>query len=197
MPPVQVTSGKAVEILAVSAGYRFRTRELNAVAEANILPSTRTGRLRYFDLDDLAEFAKTYPYRPALEFDYVGVSILALHEAPAYELLPPHRMLRRWAGYDHLNERGLSPDETAYAITATWRMGVETAQSIVDRGLPVIGAVKGVVTTETILWPTGVIRLDDGIGFEVDPDRRGHPAIDPGAIIDVAPGPPWRLVTQS
>ncbi|MFJ2663803.1 hypothetical protein ACIO14_05590 [Nocardia fluminea] len=57
-----------------------------------------------------------------------------------------------------------------------------------------IGAVKGVVTADTIYWPTGVIRLDAGLGFEVDPSRRGHPEIGPGAIIDVTPGPPWRLV---
>ncbi|WP_255533103.1 hypothetical protein [Nocardia sp. XZ_19_231] len=33
--------------------------------------------------------------------------------------------------------------------------------------------------------------------FEVDPSRRGHPEIGPGAIIDVAPGPLWRLVPAS
>ncbi|TCJ90003.1 hypothetical protein [Nocardia alba] len=192
--PGLVTSGEAVEVIYDGTGYRFRPADLQTLVRANILANCGTGKHLRFALDDLAKFTRTFPYRPHLPFPYLGVSILELAEAPAYELLTPHDLFRRYAGYDHDNVAGLAPWERTYAITAKWRMGFATAQAVVEQGLPLLGCVKGVVTLDTIFWPTGVVRLVGGLGFEVAPDRRGHPELGSGAIIDVPPGPPWRLV---
>ncbi|MFD6401205.1 helix-turn-helix domain-containing protein [Nocardia sp. NPDC060249] len=195
--PGLLTSGEAVEVIYDGTGYRFRPADLQTLVRTNILPNHGSGKHLRFALDDLHEFIKTYPYRRNLPFPYLGVSVLELCDSPAYELHAPHALFRRFAGYDHDNTAGLTPSERTYAIVAKWRIGFDTAQWVVEQGLPLLGSIKGVVTLDTIFWPTGVARLVGGIGFEVAPDRRGHPEIGMGAIVDVPPGPPWRLVPTS
>ena len=68
------------------------------------------------------------------------------------------------------------------------------AAEVVERGLPLIGVVKGVMTPDTIYWPRAVIRLGDGYGFDVDVEHRGHDQIGTGAITTVRGGAPWEFV---
>lgn len=150
-----------------------------------------------FDSDEIAEFLATYPYRPQLPFSYLGVSVLELTELPAFELASPHEQFRRWAGYDHRNRDGLTPLDRARAIVSTWRISASTAQEVVDRGLPLVGCIKGLITHDTIYWPRGVVELVGGIGFDVDPEHRGHPDIGSGAITEVPRGNRWRLVEST
>ncbi|WP_040793401.1 hypothetical protein [Nocardia paucivorans] len=81
-------------------------------------------------------------------------------------------------------------------MVASWRISPATAQFVLDQRLPLIGDIKGVIIPDTIYWPRDLIPLIGGIGFEVDPELRGHDEIGTGAIIDIPRGNVWRLVAE-
>ncbi|MGY1944449.1 hypothetical protein [Nocardia asiatica] len=192
-----LTSSEAARIIADRTGFHPGLKWMRTMVTTGILTDHGPGVHHRFDADELAEFLATHPYRPTLPFAYLGVSVTELAESPAFELAPPQNRFRDYAGYDHRNRAGLTPLQRARAIVSTWRIGHDTAHDVVERGLPLIGCVKGVITPDTIYWPRAVVRLVGGIGFDVDPDRRGHPEIGSGAITDVRPGNIWRLVEPS
>jgi hypothetical protein len=192
-----VNSGEAAKIIRAGTGYPGATAAwVRILCATGILTDHGGGRGRHAALEtgELARFVATYPYRRTLPFDYLGVSVLELEPVPAFELAAPHHQFRSHGGYDHRNRAGLSPQQRANAIVSTWRISPRRAQEVVDHQWPLIGCIKGVITPDTIYWPTAVVPLIGGIGFEVDPARRGHPEIPTGAIVDVAPGNVFRLV---
>lgn len=190
-----VNSGDAAAMIRTGTGFPGAdTAFIRTLCATGILTDHGSGRHVRLDFGELTRFIAEHPYRPVLPFAYLRVSVGPLEEAPAKELTPPFRMFRTHAGYDHRNTAGLSPEQRAYAIVANWRLGLDGAQDVVDRGLPVLGCIKGVVTPDTIYWPTAVVPLFGGFGFRVDPDRRGHPEIPTGAILDVPRGNMFRLV---
>ncbi|MFD4406749.1 hypothetical protein ACFWPH_28700 [Nocardia sp. NPDC058499] len=191
-----LTSSEAADIIEARTGFRPDRRWLHAQAITNLLPDHGTGVHHRFDADELAEFLARYPYRRTLPFAYLGVSLGVLVEVDEYERTAPAKPFRRWAGYDHHNTRGLTSVERARAIVANWRISRATAQYVLDHRLPLIGDVKGVVDHDMIYWPRGIIPLAGGIGFDIDPDLRGHDEIGTGAIIDIPRGNVWRLMTE-
>ncbi|MFI8977463.1 hypothetical protein ACIGO9_31605 [Nocardia asteroides] len=98
------------------------------------------------------------------------------------------------AGYDHDNTHGLSTRDRLGAIVANWPIARADADHVVDHGLPLVGTVKGVIPGDLVYWPTAVVPLMGGLGFTVDPDRRGHDQIGTGAIVEIPRGPICKLV---
>lgn len=192
-----LTSSDFARIVADRTGYHPDKHFLPALTATGILTDHGTGAHRRIDADELADFLARHPYRPVLPFDYLQVSLGPLGDRtdPLYDVrsLPP-TLFSRYAGYDHHNTAGLNLTERARAIVAVWKTGAAKAAEVVERGLPLIGVVKGVMTPDTIYWPRAVIRLGDGYGFDVDVEHRGHDQIGTGAITTVRGGAPWEFV---
>ncbi|WP_280216696.1 helix-turn-helix domain-containing protein [Nocardia neocaledoniensis] len=193
-----LTSREVADIVGDRTGLHPTTLWVRTLAAVGILADHGTGVHVRVDADDLAEFLATHPYRPTLPFDHLAVSVGELTADPQFVLAPPHPQWRSHAGYDHHNTAGLSPTDRARAITGAWRLGTTIAEHVVDAGLPLVASVKGVITPDLIYWPRAVIPLTGGtVGFDVDPEHRGHDGIGTGAITDVPRGNVWRLVTTA
>lgn len=191
-----LTSREVADIVGDRTGLNPTTLWVRTLTAVGILTDHGTAVHVRVDADELAEFLATHPYRPSLPFEHLAVPVGELTDDPQFLLTAPHPQWRSHAGYDAHNTAGLSPTERARAITGAWRLGAAVAQHVVDAGLPLIAAVRGVITPDLILWPRAVVPLTGGVvGFDVDPDRRGHDAIGTGAITDVPRGNVWRLVT--
>lgn len=196
-----LSSSDFARIIADRTGFHPDKHFLPPLTATNILTDHGTGSHRRIDATELADFLARYPYRPVMPFDYLQVSLgaLTVRTDPLYDVrtLPP-TLFSRHAGYDHHNTAGLGPTDRARAIVATWKIGAANAAEVVERGLPLIGVVKGVMTPDTIYWPRAVIPLGNGgFGFDVDPAHRGHDEIGTGAITTVRGGAPWELVRST
>lgn len=190
-----VTSGKTAQIIYDATGFRISEpskwgREMVATG---LLTDQGTGTWLQFDSAEIDRFITAHPYLGTLPFPYLGVSVGSMVEHEVYPIATPQTPFRTYAGYDRHNRAGLSPRERVGGLAASWRTGEDTAQEVVDRKLPLIADVKGVIEPEMIRWPTKVVALTDGgYGFEVDPDRFGHPLIETGALIDIPRGSLFR-----
>jgi hypothetical protein len=179
-------------------GFTAYTAWIRTLCATGLLVNHSTNRSVRIDATELDLLLTHHPYRPVLPFTYLGVSLgpMSAH-SPAFHRAPPWSLYRTHAGYDHHNTHGLTPTQRARAITARWNIDPDRAHDIVERRLPLIGSVGGLVTPQMIYWPRGVIELQGGIGFDIDVERTGHPDIPTGALIDVEPGNVWRLVPAS
>ncbi|MFE3758817.1 hypothetical protein ACFXO9_31320 [Nocardia tengchongensis] len=194
MPPVLLSSQQAADEVRARTGFKSHTRWIRNLCGTGLLTDHSPNSRVRIDPTELDLLLLRHPRR-VLDFDYLGVSLIPLDSnSPAFHRDPPWGLYRTYAGYDHHNTARLTPDQRARAITARWLITDDLAQDIVDRGLPLIGSVGGIVTPQMIYWPRAVVPLQGGVGFDVDPERIGHPDIPVGALIDVDPGGPWRLV---
>ncbi|MGW4241238.1 hypothetical protein [Nocardia sp. NPDC004722] len=195
MPSPFLSSQQAADEIRARTGVKAHTRWIRALCTAGLLTNHSTNKRVRIDPVELEMLLLRHPHR-TLGFDYLGVSLIGMDaNSPAFHRDPPWPIYRTHAGYDHHNSAGLTPDQRARAMTSVWNISDELAQNIVDRGLPLIGSVGGLVTPQMIYWPRAVVPLQGGVGFDVDPDHIGHPDIPTGALIDVAPGNVWRIVT--
>ncbi|MFE3001831.1 hypothetical protein ACFXG4_43495 [Nocardia sp. NPDC059246] len=195
MPSSLLSSQQAADEIRARTGFKPHTRWIRTLCGAGLLHDHSTNRNVRIDATELDMLLVRHPYRAVLPFEYLGVSLIPLDaNSPAFHRAAPWGLYRTHAGYDHHNTLGLTPAQRARAITSIWEISDDKAHDIVDRGLPLIGSVGGLVTPQTIFWPRAVVPLRGGVGFDVDPDRFGHPDLPTGALIEVAGGGPWRLV---
>ncbi|MFE3001821.1 hypothetical protein ACFXG4_43440 [Nocardia sp. NPDC059246] len=193
MPSSLLSSQQAADEIRARTGFKAHTRWIRTLCGAGLLTNRSTNQRVRIDPTELEMLLIRHPRR-VLGFEYLGVSLLPVDaNSPAFHRDPPWPLYRTHAGYDHHNTHGLTPDQRARAITSIWRISDDLAQDVVDRGMPLIGSVGGLVTPQMIYWPRAVVTLQGGVGFDVDPDRTGHLDIPSGALIDVKPGNTWRI----
>ncbi|WP_067694139.1 hypothetical protein [Nocardia jejuensis] len=190
-----LSSQQAADEIRHRTGFKAHTRWIRTLCKTGLLRDHSMTRHARISAAELELLLIRHPRR-TLPIDYLGVSLGPLvTNSPAFHRDPPWRLYRTHAGYNHHNAVSLSPTQRARAITSLWRIHDDLAQEIVDRELPLIGSVGGLVTPQMIYWPRAVIHLQGGIGFDVDPERFGHPAISTGALLDIPPGNAWRIVS--